>query len=389
MKKNIVTGKPELLKKINRNMIIKLIIKHKTISRSQLANMTKLALPSVMRIVDSLIKDGLVIDIGKGESTGGRKPNLICLNSDALYIFGVEIAVNTEVVLTNLDGTILEKKVFEQNMDMKPEDLLEKVVKCIEKMKRTHSLQKDKIAGIGIGTPGTNFKYIREVERAILKGWESFDVKAWFVNKTDYMVQVENVARTRTLNELWFGHGKSLESFIYVFVDRGVGCGIVNNGVIFKGAKGVAGEFGHTTIELDGHDCYCGKKGCIEMYVSAGAITNRVCERLNLKTIYFPDLKDMQDDPEVNDIFKQSGRILGVGIANLINIYNPQAIIIGGEVPLVSPLFADAAVKSIDENVFNKNALETPVLISQLDHSYACLGSVALVIDKVFESVEL
>ncbi len=341
-------------------MIIKLIVKHKTISRSQLANMTKLALPSVMRIVDSLIKDGLVIDIGKGESTGGRKPNLICLNADALYIFGVEIAVNTEVVLTNLDGEILEKKVFEQNMDMKPEDLLEKVVKCIELMKTKHSLPNEKIAGVGIGTPGTNFKYIREVERAILKGWESFDVKEWFHNKTNYMVEVENVARTRTLSELWFGHGKSLESFIYVFVDRGVGCGIVNNGVIFKGAKGVAGEFGHTTIELNGHDCYCGKKGCIEMYVSAGAITNRVCERLNLKTIYFPDLKDMQDHPEVNDIFQYSGKVLGVGIANLINIYNPQAIIIGGEVPLVSPIFADTAVKTIDENVFNKKCLRNP-----------------------------
>jgi len=389
MKKSPITGKPELLKKINRNMIIKLIVKHKTISRSQLANITKLALPSVMRIVDSLIKEGLVLDIGKGESTGGRKPNLVCLNKDALYIFGVEIAVNTEVVLADLMGNIIDKKTFEQSTHMTPADLLERVYISIEEMKSKHGLEDNKIAGIGIGTPGTNFKYIREVERSILKGWESFDVKAWFEAKSDHMIEVENVARTRTLSELWFGKGRTIGSFIYVFVDRGVGCGIVNNGVIFKGANGVAGEFGHTTIELDGRECYCGKKGCIEMYVSTGAITNRVCESLNLKTVHFSELMEMGDQENIRDIFVQSGRVLGVGIANLINIYNPEAVIIGGEVPLVSKLFAETAIATVDDNVFSKNALKTPVLISELDHDYACLGSVALVIDKVFESVLL
>lgn len=389
MKKTQITGKPELLKKINRNRIIKLIVKYKTISRSQLANITKLALPSVMRIVDSLIKEGLVLDIGKGESTGGRKPNLVCLNKDALYIFGVEIAVNTEVVLADLMGNILEKKTFEQSPNTTPEDLLERVYISIEEMKTEYKLLDEKIAGIGIGTPGTNFKYIREVERTILKGWETFNVKDWFEAKTNLMIEVENVARTRTLSELWFGKGRNIESFIYIFVDRGVGCGIVNNGVIFKGAKGVAGEFGHTTIELDGRDCYCGKKGCIEMYVSTAAITNKVCEILNVKKMFFSDLIEMQGQEKILDIFVQSGHVLGVGIANLINIYNPEAIIIGGEVPLVSNSFAESAIATVDDNVFSKEALKTPILISELDHDYACLGSVALVIDKVFESIEL
>lgn len=389
MKKIQITGKPELLKKINRNRIIKLIVKYKTISRSQLANITDLALPSVMRIVDSLIKEGLVLDIGKGESTGGRKPNLVSLNKNALYIFGVEIAVNTEVVLADLMGNILEKKTFEQSPNMTPEDLLERVYISIEEMKTQYGLKDDKIAGIGIGTPGTNFKHIREVERSILKGWESFDVKEWFESKTNIMIEVENVARTRTLSELWFGKGRNTESFIYIFVDRGVGCGIVNNGVIFKGAKGVAGEFGHTTIELHGRDCYCGKKGCIEMYVSTAAITNRVCEIMNNKTMSFSDLIKKQDQDNIREVFVQGGLVLGVGIANLINIYNPEAIIIGGEVPLVSHIFAETAIATVDDNVFSKEALKTPILISELDHDYACLGSVALVIDKVFESIEL
>ncbi len=252
MKKTPTAGKPELLKRINRNIVIKLIMKEKEISRSQIAKVTNLALPSVMRIVDGLVEDGLVIDIGKGDSSGGRRPNLVSLNKEAMYIFGVEIAENVEVILSNLAGEVVSKIVIEQTDDMVPLEILQEIYSTIEEIKKTTHMDNEKIAGVGIGTPGSNYKYVQSVGRTVLKGWEAIDIKSWFEERINHLVLVENVARTRTLGELWFGKGEETKSFIYVFVDRGVGCGIVNSGVIFKGTNGVAGEFGHTIIEFGG-----------------------------------------------------------------------------------------------------------------------------------------
>lgn len=391
MTSEMVTGKPELLKRINRNIIIKLIIKHGVISRSELSKITKLALPSVMRIVDGLIADNLVKEVGKGDSSGGRKPSLITLNKEALYIIGVEIAIKTFMVLTDLSGNIIDRWESPQMEFVSPQEMLESINKNIERLIVIHGIDRQKLAGIGIGTPGTNFKHIRDVENSILKGWEKIDVKAWFELKTDLPIFVDNVARTRTLSELWFGIGRNYKSFIYVFVDQGVGCGIVNNDTIYEGNSSVAGEFGHAIIEFNGRECYCGNRGCIEMYVSAGAITNEVVKALHLEEegFRFRNVIERENEPKVKEILEQGGKVLAAGVANLINIYNPRAVVLGGIVPRESKSFAKAALQDINSNIFNHNAMDTPVVISDIDHDRVCIGSVALVINEVFKSVEL
>lgn len=391
MSPGIVTGRPELLKRINRNIIIKQIIKHGVISRSELARITRLALPSVMRIVDGLITDNLVKEVGKGDSTGGRKPGLITLNQEALYIIGVEIAIRTTMVLTDLGGNVLDRWESPQMAYVTPEEMLEKINENIEGLIEKHSIDRNLIAGIGIGTPGTNFKHIKNVENSILKGWEKIDVKAWFRGKTDLPVFIDNVARTRTLSEFWFGRGKSIGSFIYVLVDQGVGCGFVNNGAMYEGSSLVAGEFGHSIIEYRGRECYCGNRGCIEMYVSAGAITNEVVKALEINdsSFRFKDVLKLEEEPKVQRVLEDSARILAAGVANLINILNPKAVVLGGVVPIESSVFAETARRAIGENIFNNNALNTPVYISEIDQDRICIGSVALVINEVFKSVEL
>lgn len=391
MTSNIVVGKPELLKRINRNIIIKLIIRNGFISRSELSKITKLSLPGVMRIVDGLIGDGLVKEVGKGGSTGGRKPSLLTLNQEALYIIGVEIAIKTFIVLTDLSGEIIDRWESPQMAYDSPEEMLEKIYENIELLILRNQIERKKIAGIGIGTPGTNFKHTRNIENAILIGWEKIDVRAWFESKTDLAIFVDNVARTRTLSELWFGIGKKLKSFIYIFIDQGVGCGIVNNDSIYEGDSSVAGEFGHTIIQYGGRECYCGNWGCIEMYVSAGAITNEAAKTLGIanKSFKFRNVIEKETDGRVNKILTDSGRILGAGAANLINIFNPKAIVLGGIVPTESSVFADAALRAIEENIFSNNAMHTPIYISDIGQDRICIGSVALVINEIFKSIEL
>lgn len=379
MTSNIISGKPSLLKKMNRNSIIKLLIREKQMSRSELAKATRLALPSVMRLVDGLIADELLVDMGKGKSTGGRKPNLLTLNKDAMYFIGVEIALDTTVVLTNMLGEIVDVRRSGQMAFESPEAMLEQIVVYIDDLLKGKDVV-DKVAGVGVGTPGTNFKYVRTVHHSILKGWESIDVQEWFSQKLPFKVVVDNIARTRTLSEMWFGKAKQLDDFVYVLVDQGVGCGIVSKGSIVRGADEVSGEFGHTVIELDGKPCYCGNEGCIEMYVSAGGIINSVLEGEGVIVASFEETKNY---PIIQE---KAGRYLGAGVANLINVLNPSAVILGGEVVHDNPVLIDAAIKTMESHIFSRNAMNTSLLISDAYRDDVALGSIALVFNHIFES---
>lgn len=390
----IISGKQKLIKDINRNLLIKLIIRHGRIGRAELAKLTGLSLPSVMRIADALLAEGLLDEVGKGASSGGRKPSLLTLKSDAYFIIGVEIAIRTTVVLADLSGRILDQWESQAVSELSPEGMLEKIDFEIHRMLQTHQIPWKRFAGIGIGTPGTNFKYIQEMELSVLKGWENLDVKGWFeARRRDpgYMIVTENVARTRTLNELWFGLGKDFKSFIYVFVDQGVGCGYVNNELIYVGQNDVAGEFGHSLIYPGGRPCYCGNRGCMEMYVSAGAITREVkrVHQISDRAFDFSQVMAMQEDSKVQEILLESGETLGYGLGNLINLYNPKALILGGEVPKASALLVKQAFKTAEAMIFSRNALNTPIVVSTISHDRDCLGSVALVINEMFKSIEI
>lgn len=364
-------AQPGLLRKINRSLIVELIFKHKNMSRSDLAKTTGLALPSIMRLVDGLIEDGYIVDIGKGASSGGRKPSMLSLNKDKFYIIGIEIAVKTTVILTNLVGEIIEEWSSDEMPDTVPEALLCDVEKVIKEMLHHQELDSKDLLGIGIGTPGQNFKYVRDVGYSILSGWETTDVYAYFENKFDCTIIVDNVARTRTLAELWFGHGKRLDDFIYVFVDQGVGCGIVQDGIISNGYNGVAGEFGHHVIDYNGKPCYCGNQGCIEMYVSAGAISGAQDE----SNLSFSEV--VRNHKHLDQV----GRILGVGVSNLVNIINPRAIVLGGVVPLTSDVIYNVAKETLENNIFSNYAAHTEIIRSQVTQSG--LGSIALVINSI------
>lgn len=388
MNSQIESGKPELLKRMNRQLVIAHIVRSGRISRSQLAKETGLALPSVMRITEDLSEEGIIIDWGKGSSTGGRKPALVEINAKYKYIFGIEIAIESSLVLTDFSGQKLDEWRSDQMTTLDPEELLEVIFKEFLAMKARHGLHDDQIAGIGIGTPGSNFKHPNLIKRSVLKGWEAIDIGAWFRTRIDLPVVVDNVARTRTLSELWFGHGKTCKNFLYVFVDQGVGVGIVKKGEIEVGVKGVAGEFGHMSIAYDGRQCYCGKKGCIEMYVSAGAITNEADKLSQMKNegsdMSFSDVLLKKEEKAIQNLLWQSGDYLAFGIANLINLYNPQMVVLGGIVPLSSETVVHALNEQVGQYIFNNHALNTPIVVSDIPLSKSYLGSIALVINAAF-----
>lgn len=225
---SLQSARPELLKYLNQELILRCIVKFDEISRTDISKETGLALPSVMRITEALIQKGVIVDIGQGVSTGGRKPTLLTMNKDYKYIVGVEIASRTMITLTDFAGnTIRSKWIDVRNVNI-PEQSLNRMGIDILNMLKEDEIPINQVAAIGVGTPGKNFKHQQNIKGFMKKGWESVDVQKTLYERTNIPVIVDNVARTRTLSEIWFGVGKRQPSFLYVFIDWGVGMGIVS-----------------------------------------------------------------------------------------------------------------------------------------------------------------
>ncbi len=382
-----VKGNSELMKRMNRNLMIKHIVKAGVISRSELSRATGLALPSIMRIADELIEKALIVESGEGKSTGGRKPQLLKINAAHKYIIGIEIAHVSNITLADFSGTPIDHMTLDTRAFDTPKDVLKKLLETIWIFFDKHNLGPSQVAGLGIGTPGSGFKYKRTQKRAILKGWDKIDVRQWFEERLAVPVYIDNVCRTRTLSELWFGLGKVYDDFLYAFIDQGVGTGIVSGGEIVEGHNGVAGEFGHTGIVYNGKTCYCGKKGCIEMYISAGALSNAIEPYVGkeLDAHPFEWLLAHEDDPVLVPFFDQTADYIAYGLANLINLYNPPVIVLGGSVPEKLKGLKPLVETHVEHYIFNNRALKTPILTTSLENERYCLGSIALVIHRYFD----
>lgn len=392
MNKKSNSAKPELLKKINQEQILRQIVKSGEISRAELSRVTGLALPSVMRLVEPLIEKGVIKEVREGESTGGRKPNLLALNANYKWIIGVEITSKIIITLADFSGKVTEAFSFGTDYEDTPETVLYKIIKEIQNLLIRHDISPSRVAAIGVGTPGSDFKH-KEVKKGFIsKGWEVIDVKLIIEDALEIQTIVENVCRTRTLSEIWFGHGRFESDFLYAFIDWGVGIGIVKQGTLETGFNNVAGEFGHTSIDRNGRPCYCGKKGCIEMYASVGALVfepnqfNPLIEVERSKQFseseYFEWLVSLKERPEIQSKVAELSNELAFALANVINLMNPKMVVLGGVLPRLIPEITDYVKENIPDYIFHNLALSTPILLSEVNNENQCLGSIALVIQN-------
>ena len=387
-------GTPSLLRKINRSNIIELIQKQGSVSRSEISRATGLSLPSVSRIVDTLIQEGILKEIGKGSSVRGKKPLLIDINSDHQFVLGVEISRKGQIILCNLLGNILERSQFLPDLTRGPVSIASQLAQEITQLGESLRCAPEKIAGIGIGTPGFLFKATSLIEQSPFYGWNSVDANQLFKNTFQYPVLVENVAKASALAEKMFGWGKRFESFFYIYADWGVGGGIVSRGNLYRGVSGNAGEFGHTIIEQNGIPCYCGNLGCLEQYTSTASIVReakkrRGCSSPTGSQIDFDSVLDSyhHGDTDIMAILKQSGHTLGRGVANIINLLNPEAIVIGGEIARKCPTYIQAVISSARDAIFSLEAYNTPILTSQLGEEAVALGVASEVISNSINGI--
>jgi len=400
----IPVGSFQGMKSLNKSAILNVVRQHGLISRAEIAKLTKLTPPTVTNLVGELIDIKLVVETNLGESTGGRKPILLSINSTAFYVVGVYagpkkvkgVAATLDGnVMTQIETTYAENSTGEQFLQTL-EDVVSKVIKAIKE----NNTKKEAILGIGVGVQG-----LVDSEQGVLifaphLNLRDIPIKAYLKGKFDLPVEVESDIRAQAVGEGWSGQGKDVPNFILFRVGIGVGAGIILNHELYPGTSYSAGEIGHTVIDINGLKCSCGNYGCLETLVGNMALARRVQQAIRLgKKSILEDmvqgnlelidgkmlfLAAMKNDQVAMDVLEDTGRYLGIGIANLINTLNPSLIILSGGVFEAADFIMGSLRMTVEKRALAKPAQAVSIAISKLGENAIAIGAFTLLLKKIF-----
>lgn len=384
-------GTFKLMKSVNKSIILNMIRTSQPVSRAQIAKKSKLTPPTVSSIVKELIAQGIVKESELGKSSGGRKPTMLYINNDAFYIIGVDAGPQAvRCILTDLSGQVYEKTSCRLEFPITNDQFLNVLIENIHSILKSTTVTSEKILGIGVAMHG-----VVEAESGTsliapnLK-LKNIPIKARLEEEFDLPIKVENDARAMALGESWLGGHGSSNSMVAVNIGHGVGAGIVSNGKLFHGASGLAGEFGHMTIDMNGRVCECGNRGCLQTVISGEGIVKRALEKIEYKgklntltaeTIF----ERAQNNDETSiAVLKETGEMIGIGLTNLIHILNPGKVVLGGGVMKSRDYILPSIKKTIEERALTPQAKETEVTVTTLGKDATLLGAVSLLLRELF-----
>ncbi|MCD1258639.1 ROK family transcriptional regulator [Paenibacillus athensensis] len=347
------TGDLNLVKKINKSIVLHHIRKDSPISRARIAEISGLTKATVSSLVNELIESKLAHEIGTGESSGGRKPMLLLFNGTAGYAIGIDLGVRyVHAVLTDLTGQIVQTyRVRHDNRDAGR--ALEALKSCVRELQAGAPASPYGIVGIGIGIPGVSDGEGRVLFAPNL-GWpEGLPLQQQLEEAFGIPVAIDNEANAGAIGEKQFGAGQDSGHLVYVSIGTGIGAGLVMKGELYRGASGFSGELGHMSIQHDGSQCRCGSLGCWELYASESALLEQARLALGAETELEALLRLAEGGDETAiGLFERLGYYLGVGVGSIVNGYNPELVVLGGRLAaaerwLLRPLLAQLERRSL------------------------------------------
>ncbi|MBA4421235.1 MAG: hypothetical protein C0391_08810 [Anaerolinea sp.] len=386
-------GNRDLIRAINRSIILNMIKNYGAIARAEIAKKSKLSPATVTGITANLIQEGLVFEKTSGDSTGGRPPILLALNPRGGYVVGLKLT-DKEVIaaLTDLEANIISKDKVTLSGNT-PEVVIGDIVGLIKHLLKTKSVDRDLVFGIGLGLAGIIDPQNGVLVKSPYFGWKNIPIQLLIQEKVNLPTYIENDVNTLTLSEKLFGGGHDTENFLVVTVGRGVGLGIVMNGQFYSGDSGGAGELGHTMIMKDGPLCECGKRGCLEAFIGDPALLKEADEafRKGLLEYKIQDITQLttmaQTGNEVaQTIYSTAGEILGWSVANLIQVFNPGRILISGEGTRAGKFLFDPMKEAIKKYTMPELLPYTEILIDEWGDDAWARGAASLVLQEVFKS---
>jgi len=334
----------KVMREMNQNTLLNLIRAHAPISRTQLKILSGLSLGTIVGITTTLIESQLVVETGVAESTGGRKAGLLEINPEGGYTIGINL-LEREIVgaLINLHGLVLYEETWPASLRNNATHAVDIIAEGVEAFIEHSGVERSKIIGLGCGISGpVNMVMGINVDSWILN-WHNVELSAPLTERLSIPVTIDNSVKCLASYEKLYGYGQQFQDFLIVTLGRGLGLAVVIRGEVFRGSQGIGAEFGHIPFNVTGRQCECGNQGCLEAYVSDHSIFSTYHElRSEPDTVKPGDigapeinnlfLRAQQGDMQALQAFELTGTYLGIGLANLVNLFNPQCIIIkGGE----------------------------------------------------------
>ena len=366
---------------------------------TELSKELDLSVPTVTKFIDEMCGNGYLNVYGKLETNGGRHPNLYGLNPESGYFIGVDIKHSSlHIGVVNFRGDLIDKKLDVPFKNANTKESLDALAGIIQKFIKTLSINSEKILNININisgrvNPASGYSYS-------IFNFEERPLAEVLREKLGYNVTIENDTRAMTYGEYLQGNVHGEKNIIFVNVSWGLGIGIIVDGRIYTGKSGFAGEFGHVVSYDNEVLCHCGKKGCLETEASGSALIRKLMEReangeISLLSSRIREknaltLKDViaateKDDVMCIDLIEDIGNNLGKHIAGLINILNPELVIIGGALSLTGDYILQpikTAVRKYSLNLVNR---DTTIVISKLGDNAGLIGSCLISRSRMFE----
>jgi predicted NBD/HSP70 family sugar kinase len=392
MNKDMLTNHPgnrKLIRAINRSNVLNCVKSYGQVSRNEIAKITGLSRATISGITAELIKKDLIFEKEVGVSQGGRKPILLSLNPKGGYVIGFKLTENHITgVITDLQAKVIVNDTFSC-----PEHSVEAILPVfdigVKALLKKSKVQKKQLLGVGVGLAG-----IVDFEKGILRnspilGWKNIPLRELLETQIGVPVTIDNDVNTLTLIEQWYGLGLGVENFLTVTIGRGVGLGMVINGQLYRGAHGSSGEFGHTVIDPNGPKCDCGNRGCLEAFIADAGLLREARKILDDKELTIEKLlfKAKQGDERALNVYRYQGNILARGIAYLINVLNPNLIIISGEGMRAGDFIYGPLIESLGDYIMPGLATDTEIKIEdKWDDNAWATGAAGLVLGELFES---
>lgn len=380
-------GNTKDMKQENLKNIFRLIFRESPISRKDLADETEFSQATISNHVKTLINNGYVIEKEKGYSTGGRKPVFLTINPDKNYILSLDIKVDkVNYILFNLKFENKVEGKFFLKKSGEVENVINLIFEKIDGVIAKNDVDFSKILGIGVSVPGLLDKEKKVLEFAPNLEWKDVEIVKKFKEKYDLPIVLENEANAAAIGEKDFVYPK-FNNMVYVSINEGIGCGIIINDSLYRGASGNAGEYGHLIIDRNGPKCHCGSRGCWETMASENYIIKSYKDLYDVKEIRKEDIykSGKNGNDRVRDIFRKTGGHIGIGLVNIINSLSPQRLIIGGSITEIKEFIDQDLRAELEKEALPSNLKSTTVNYSELGDLAPIYGTAFMIFNNYID----
>ena len=347
---------------------------------------------AVTTIVNDLIGAGIVREAEDGPTTGGRRPILLELNPQRGKFVGIDIgATYVDFLVTDFACQVVYEMERPFDILTSPEPGLNHIDRYLREMLAELSLELRDVLVIGVGIPGPVVADAGLViSPPLMPGWDNYPIRSHLEKMWQLPVSLNNDAELGALGEWAYGAGRGERHLAYIKVGSGIGAGLLLDGRIFRGATGSAGEIGHTTIREDGPLCACGNHGCLETLAGGKAIASQAIKAVQsgrrttmasfdpVSNITARDVADAarRGDLVAQQIMKDAGTYLGIAIASLVNLFNPNMVVVGGGIAQMGDLLLQPIRQVVEKRSLRSSVQAVRINTSVLGRRSSSMGAV-------------